>query len=67
MDDNQLVKQAQPIAKSDSRDYQVALAQAKAGFEQAKAQLAQSQAQLIQADSQLKQAQAQVKAQLAVG
>jgi len=41
VDDNQLVKQAQPIAKPDSRDYQVALAQAKAGFEQAKAQLAQ--------------------------
>ena len=67
VDDNQLVKQAQPIAKPDSRDYQVALAQAKAGFEQAKAQLAQSQAQLIQADAQLKQVQAQVKAQWAVG
>ena len=67
LDDNQLVKQAQPIAKPDSRDYQVALAQAKAGFEQAKAQLAQSQAQLIQADAQLKQVQAQVKAQWAVG
>ena len=66
VDDNQLVKQAQPIAKPDPRDYQVALAQAKAGFEQAKAQLAQSQAQLIQADAQLKQAQAQVKAQWAV-
>jgi multidrug efflux pump subunit AcrA (membrane-fusion protein) len=62
VDDNQLVKQAQPIAKPDSRDYQVALAQAKAGFEQAKAQLAQSQAQLILADAQLKQAQAQAKA-----
>ena len=61
VDDNQLVKQAQPIAKPDSRDYQVALAQqAKAGFEQAKAQLAQSQTHLIQADAQLKQAQAQV-------
>jgi multidrug efflux pump subunit AcrA (membrane-fusion protein) len=67
VDDNQLVKQAQPIAKPNSRDYQVALAQAKAGFEQAKAQLAQSQAQLIQADAQLKQVQAQVKAQWAVG
>ena len=58
VDDNQLVKQGQPIAKLDPRDRQVALAQAKAGFEQAKAQLARSQAQLIQADTQLKQAQA---------
>jgi multidrug efflux pump subunit AcrA (membrane-fusion protein) len=58
LDDNQVVKQAPPIAKPDSRDYQVALAQAKAGFEQAKAQLAQSQGQLIQADAQLKQVQA---------
>ena len=56
--DNQLVKQGQPIATLDPRDCQVALAQAKAGFEQAKAQLARSQAQLIQADAQLKQAQA---------
>jgi multidrug resistance efflux pump len=67
VDDNRVVKQAQPIAKSVPRDYQMALAQAKAGFEQAKAQLAQSQAQMIQADAQLKQAQAQVKAQWAVG
>jgi multidrug efflux pump subunit AcrA (membrane-fusion protein) len=59
-DDNQLVKQGQPIAKLDPRDFQVALAQAKTGFEQAKAQLAQSRAQLIQANAQLKQAQAQV-------
>lgn len=62
VDDNQLVKQGQSIAKLDPRDFQVALAQAKAGFEQAKAQLAQSQAQLIQADAQLKQAQAQAQA-----
>ena len=52
VDDKRVVKQAQPIAKPDPRDYQVALAQAKAGLEQAKAQLAQSQAQLIQADAQ---------------
>jgi multidrug efflux pump subunit AcrA (membrane-fusion protein) len=62
LDDNRLVKQGQPMAKPDPRDFQVALSQAKAGFEQAKAQLAQSQAQLIQADAQLKQAQAQAKA-----
>jgi membrane fusion protein (multidrug efflux system) len=60
--DNQLVKQGQPIARLDPRDYQVALAQAKASFEQAKAQLAQSRAQLIQTDAQLKQARAQADA-----
>jgi multidrug efflux pump subunit AcrA (membrane-fusion protein) len=59
---DRLVKQGQPIAKLDSRDYQVALAQAKAGFERAKAQFAQSQARLIEADAQLKQAQVQAKA-----
>jgi membrane fusion protein, multidrug efflux system len=62
VDDNQFVKQGQPIAKLDLRDYQVALTQAKASFEQAKAQLAQSQAQLVQADAQLKQARAQAEA-----
>ena len=36
VDDDRLVKQGQSIAKLDSRDYQVALAQAKAGFERAK-------------------------------
>ena len=50
VDDDQLVKQGQPIAKLGSRDCQVALAQAKAGFERAKAQFAQSQARLIEAD-----------------
>jgi len=62
VDDNQLVKQGQSIAKVDPRDFQAVLAQAKAGFERAKAQLAQSQAQLIQSDAQLKQAQVQAKA-----
>jgi multidrug efflux pump subunit AcrA (membrane-fusion protein) len=62
MDDDRLIKQGQPIAKLDSRDCQVALAQAKAGFERAKAQFAQSQARLIEADAQLKQAQVQAKA-----
>jgi membrane fusion protein, multidrug efflux system len=62
VDDNQFVKQGQPIAKLDPRDYQAALTQAKASFEQAKAQLAQSQAQLVQADAQLKQARAQAEA-----
>jgi multidrug efflux pump subunit AcrA (membrane-fusion protein) len=62
VDDDRLVKQGQPIAKLDSRDWQVALARAKAGFERAKAQFAQSQARLIEADAQLKQAQVQAKA-----
>ena len=61
VDDDRLVKQRQPIAKLDSRDCQVALAQAKAGFERAKAQFAQSHARLIEARAQLEQAQAQAK------
>ena len=60
--DDRLVKPGQPIAKLDSRDFQVALAQAKAGFERAKAQFEQSQARLIEAVAQLKQAQMQAKA-----
>jgi membrane fusion protein, multidrug efflux system len=62
VDDNQLVKQGQPIAKLAPKDFQVALAQANASLEQAKAQLGQSQAQLIQTDAQLKQARAQADA-----
>ena len=59
---DRLVKQGQPIAKLDYRGCQMALAQAKAGFERAKAQFAQSQARLIEADAQLKQAQVQAEA-----
>jgi membrane fusion protein (multidrug efflux system) len=62
VEDNQLVKQGQPIAKLDPKNFQVALAQAKASLEQARAQLGQSQAQLIQTDAQLKQARAQADA-----
>ena len=62
VDDNQLVKQGEPIARLDPRDYQVALAGAKASLDQAKAQLAQSQAQRVQADAQLNQAKAQAEA-----
>ena len=62
VDDNQLDKQGQPIAKLVPTDYQVALSQAKAAFEQAKARLVQSQAQLIQAVAQLKEAQVQAEA-----
>lgn len=61
VDDNQLVKQGQAIAKLDPRDFEVALTQAQASFKQANAQLAQSQAELVQADAQLKQAQAQAE------
>jgi hypothetical protein len=57
-DDDQSVKQGQPIAKLVPIDCQVALSQAEAAFEQAKARLVQSQAQLIQAVAQLKEAQA---------
>ena len=42
VDDNQLVKEGQPIAKLDPKDFQVALAQAKASLEQARAQLGQA-------------------------
>lgn len=62
VDDNQLVKQGEPIARLDPRDYQVALAGAKASLDQAKAQLAQSQAQQVQADAQTNQAKAQAEA-----
>jgi membrane fusion protein (multidrug efflux system) len=60
-DDNRFVKQGQPLAKLDPRDYQVALTQAKASFEQAKDQLANSQAQLVLADAELKYARAQAE------
>ena len=62
VDDNQLVKQGEPIARLDPRDYQVALAGAKATLDQTKAQLVQSQAQQIQAGAQLNQAKAQAEA-----
>ena len=44
MNDNQLVKQGQPIAKLVPGEYHMALSQAKAAFEQAQARLVQSQA-----------------------
>jgi membrane fusion protein (multidrug efflux system) len=62
VDDNQPVRQGQAVAKLDPKDYQVALAQARADLEKAKAQLTQSQAQRIQADAQWKQAEAQANA-----
>jgi membrane fusion protein, multidrug efflux system len=59
VDDNQLVKQGEPIASLDPKDYQVALTQARASLQQAEAQLAQSRTALIQRDAQLTQAKAQ--------
>jgi membrane fusion protein (multidrug efflux system) len=59
VDDNQLVKQGEPIARLDPKDFQVALTQARASLQQAEAQLAQSRAALIQSDAQLTQAKAQ--------
>jgi membrane fusion protein (multidrug efflux system) len=59
VDDNQLVKQGEPIARLDPKDYQVALTQARASQQQAEAQLTQSRAALIQSEAQLTQAKAQ--------
>jgi membrane fusion protein (multidrug efflux system) len=59
VDDNQLVTQAEPIAKLDPKDYEVALTQARASLQQAEAQLAQSRAAVIQSDAQLTQSRAQ--------
>jgi len=55
VDDNQLVKKGQPVARLDPRDYEVQLEQARASLEQAQAQLAQSEAQIAQADAQRQQ------------
>jgi membrane fusion protein (multidrug efflux system) len=62
VDDNQLVKQGQAVAKVDPKDYEIALAQARADWEKASAQLSQSHAQRIHADAQRKQAEAQANA-----
>jgi membrane fusion protein (multidrug efflux system) len=59
VDDNQLVKQGEPIARLDPKDFQVALTQARASLQQAEAQLAQSRAALIQSNAQLIEAKAQ--------
>jgi len=44
VDDNQLVKQGQAVAELDPKDYEIALAQARADWEKARAQLSQSHA-----------------------
>jgi membrane fusion protein, multidrug efflux system len=62
VDDNQLVKAGQSIAKLDPRDYVVQLQQTEASLQQARAQLKQSDTQLNQAQAQLQQAKAQAEA-----
>jgi len=62
VDDNQLLKQGQPIATLDPKDYEVALSQARADLERARAQLSQSQAQRVQAAAEWRQAEAQADA-----
>jgi membrane fusion protein, multidrug efflux system len=62
VDDNQLMKKGDPIARLDPRDFEVALAQARANHLQAKAQLLQATAQIPLAEAQLVQAQAQADA-----
>jgi membrane fusion protein (multidrug efflux system) len=59
VNDNQLVKQGEPIARLDPKDYEVALTQARASLQQAEAQLTQSRAAVIQSDAQLTQSKAQ--------
>jgi membrane fusion protein (multidrug efflux system) len=61
IDDNQLVKAGQPLAKLDPRDFDVQLQQAKASLQQARAQLKQSEAQILQFQAQLQQSQAQAE------
>ena len=53
IDDNELVKVEQRIAKLDPRDFEVQLNQARANLEIARARLEQADAQLAQADAQL--------------
>ena len=68
VDDNQIVKSGQPIAKLDPHDFEVALEQANASLEQSRAQFAQSEAQIGQADANRQQSQSQAdsaKAKLA--
>ncbi|HYY26850.1 MAG TPA: HlyD family secretion protein [Chthoniobacterales bacterium] len=62
VEDNQVVKKGDPIARLDPRVYEVALAQARASYLQAKAQLEQVKAQVPIVQAQLAQAQAQADA-----
>ena len=62
IDDNQLVKQSQPLTKLDPRDFEVQLHQAEASLQQSQAQLKRNEAQINQARAQLEQARAQADA-----
>jgi membrane fusion protein, multidrug efflux system len=59
VDDNWHVTAGQPLLKLDPRDYEVALAQARASYLQAEAQLVQANAEIPLVEAQLAQAQAQ--------
>ncbi len=62
IDDNQMLKTGQPIARLDPRDFEVQLKEVQADLERAKGQLIQSQAQIVQTEAQLGQAEAQAAA-----
>jgi membrane fusion protein, multidrug efflux system len=62
VDDNQVMKKGDPIARLDPRDFEVALVQARAQHLQAKAQLQQASAQIPLVEAQLAQARAQADA-----
>src|SRR5260370_1880791 len=59
VDDTQLLKKGDPIARLDPRDFEVALVQARAQHLQAKAQLQQASVQIPLVEAQLAQARAQ--------
>ena len=59
IDDNELVKPGQPLARLDPRDFEVQVKQAEANLGTARAELGEVEAQIAQADAQLEQAQAQ--------
>ena len=59
IDDNELVKPGQPLARLDPRDFEVQVKQAEADLGTARAELGEVEAQIAQADAQLEQAQAQ--------
>jgi membrane fusion protein (multidrug efflux system) len=61
VDDNQLVEEGATLVKLDPRDYEVALAQARAELAQAQAQIANQQAKIDQSGSEISAAEAQVE------
>jgi membrane fusion protein (multidrug efflux system) len=59
VDDNQRVEKGQLLVQLDPRDYQVALAQARANLDEVKAQVNAAQQQYVSALAKVRQAQAQ--------